>query len=257
MKRDEEYRRELQREAERERKRRLKAEQEERRREQRRSEEEARRRRREEKLATRLTRTQRRRRSAEDAAAGQQRGLDPRTTVALIPGHWIDPGEEVGAPGERALNLVITNRAHRLLGSNGWTVLRPDLAQPPLEWNQYLAWIREQSRAGVAVLEVHGQGAGAVVEGRVTGVIAQDGAALGATLAEKFGHFPMDWRDLAVPKCGGAVVESFDATALEKLSPSYRSAAVDDIARDIADAVRGVASRARPDEGCSASGCLR
>ena len=80
------------------------------------------------------------------------------------PAHRIDPGEEVGAPGERALNLVITNRAHRLLGSKGWTVLRPDLAQPPLEWNQYLAWIREQCRAGVAVLEVHGQGAGAVVE---------------------------------------------------------------------------------------------
>jgi hypothetical protein len=160
-----------------------------------------------------------------------------------------NPGEEVGAPGERALNLVITNRAHRLLGSKGWTVLRPDLAQPPLEWSQYLAWIREQSRAGVAVLEVHGQGAGAVVEGRVTGVIAQDGAALGAALAKKFGQFPMDWRELAV--------ESFDATALEQLSPSSRSSAVDGIARDIAEAVDNISQCPESSDGCSPSGCLR
>jgi len=37
--------------------------------------------------------------------------------------------------------------------SKGWTVLRPDLASPPLEWDQYLAWVRAQSKAGVAVLE--------------------------------------------------------------------------------------------------------
>ena len=32
-------------------------------------------------------------------------------------------------------------------------MLRPDLATPPLEWDQYLAWVRTQSKAGVAVLE--------------------------------------------------------------------------------------------------------
>jgi hypothetical protein len=229
------------------------AEKEARRREQKRREEEDKRRRRGERKITNSNAAP----TADSGDGDATRGINPRTTVALIPGHWIDPGEEVGAPGERALNLVITNRAHRLLGGKGWTVLRPDLAQPPLEWSQYLAWIREQSRAGVAVLEVHGQGAGAVVEGRVTGVIAQDGAALGSALANTFGRFPMDWRDLAVPRCGGAVVESFDATALEELSPSSRSSAVDSIARDIAEAVADISQRPKPNDGCSASGCLR
>ena len=50
-------------------------------------------------------------RTAEDASRA---GFDPGATIALVPGHWIDPGEEVGAPGERALNLVITNRAHKV-----------------------------------------------------------------------------------------------------------------------------------------------
>jgi hypothetical protein len=154
------------------------------------------------------------------------------------------------------LNLVIANRAHKMLGARGWTVLRPDLANPPLAWPQYMSWVREQSRAGVSVLEVHGQGSGAAsVDGRVTGVIAQDDAALGVALASRFGRFPMNWEDLAIPRCGGAVVESFDATALEALSPASRSAAVDAIAGDIADAVDDAGSAAAPREGCSPSGC--
>jgi N-acetylmuramoyl-L-alanine amidase len=86
-------------------------------------------------------------------------GLDPARTIAIVPGHWIDPGfdGEEGPPGERALNLVIANRAHALLGDDGWTVLRPDLASPPLAREQYVAWVKTQSSAGVAVLEVHGQ----------------------------------------------------------------------------------------------------
>ena len=76
--------------------------------------------------------------------------MDPARTVAIVPGHWIDPGfdGEEGPPGERALNLVIANRAHALLGDDGWTVLRPDLAVPPLAREQYVAWVKTQSSAG-------------------------------------------------------------------------------------------------------------
>ena len=79
-------------------------------------------------------------------------------TVALVPGRWIDPGEEAGAPGERALNLVIANRAHAALGGRGWTVLRPDLASPPLARERYEEFVRAQTVAGVPVLEIHGAG---------------------------------------------------------------------------------------------------
>ena len=196
-------------------------------------------------------------RSSEASSDASPRIRGHRTTVALVPGHWIDPGEESGAPGERALNLVIANRAHRLLDARGWTVLRPDLASPPLSWDEYVAWVRAQTRGGVAVLEVHGQGEGASMEGRVTGVIAQRESALGDALAVRFGVFPMDWTELAVPRLGGAVVESFDATALERLPPEARTAAVDDIAKDIADAVESTRRGAEPPDGCSASGCPR
>ena len=196
--------------------------------------------------------------SAVDASASEtSRIRGHRATVALVPGHWIDPGEESGAPGERALNLVIANRAHRLLDARGWTVLRPDLASPPLSWEEYVAWVRAQSRGGVAVLEVHGQGEGASMEGRVTGVIAQRESTLGDALAVRFGVFPMDWTELAVPRLGGAVVESFDATALERLPPEARTEAVDDIAKDIAEAVDSTRRAAEPPVGCSASGCPR
>ena len=62
-----------------------------------------------------------------------------------------------------------------------------------------------------------------------------------------------------MPRNGGAVVESFDATALEQLSPPLRSAAVDGIARDISDAVKEIRGNkqggVRP--GCSPTGCPR
>ena len=133
-------------------------------------------------------------------------------------------------------------------------MLRPDLANPPLAWPQYMSWVREQSRAGVSVLEVHGQGSGAEMDGRVTGVIAQEDSNLGAALASRFGRFPMNWEDLAIPRCGGAVVESFDATELEALSAVSRSAAVDAIAGDIADAVDDAGAAPPPREGVLAVG---
>jgi chemotaxis protein histidine kinase CheA len=192
-------------------------------------------------------------------------GLDPARTVAIVPGHWIDPGfdGEEGPPGERALNLVIANRAHALLGDDGWTVLRPDLAVPPLAREQYVAWVKTQSSAGVAVLEVHGRSGtdedelSSGVKHTRTGVISQDDSVLGAELAKSFGTFgTMSWRELAVPRCGGAVLESFDSSTLEAMDAVERSETVDGIARDIAAAVSATAV-VTPPEGCSVSGCSR
>jgi hypothetical protein len=192
-------------------------------------------------------------------------GLDPARTVAIVPGHWIDPGfdGEEGPPGERALNLVIANRAHALLGDDGWTVLRPDLASPPLAREQYVAWVKTQSSAGVAVLEVHGRSGtdedelSSGGEHTRTGVISQDDSVLGAELAKSFGTFgTMSWRELAVPRCGGAVLESFDSSTLEAMDAAKRSETVDGIARDIAAAVSATAV-VTPPEGCSVSGCSR
>ena len=182
-------------------------------------------------------------------------------TVALVPGRWIDPGEDAGAPGERALNLVIANRAHVMLGDGGWTVLRPDLASPPLAREQYADFVRAQTLAGVPVLEIHGAaGDGRGDEGRgVTGVIAQDDSALGAELSKTFGAGPSvtaSRRDLELINQGAVAVESFDAAELEAMDPVARSARVDAIARDIASAV-GAIGDAAPPEGCSASGCPR
>ena len=192
-------------------------------------------------------------------------GLDPARTVAIVPGHWIDPGfdGEEGPPGERALNLVIANRAHALLGDDGWTVLRPDLAVPPLAREQYVAWVKTQSSAGVAVLEVHGRSGtdedelSSGVKHTRTGVISQDDSVLGAELAKSFGTAQDGtWRELAVPRCGGAVLESFDSSTLEAMDAAERSETVDGIARDIAAAVSATAA-VTPPEGCSVSGCSR
>ena len=186
---------------------------------------------------------------------------DPRRAVVVVPGRWIDPGEDAGAPGERALNLVIANRAHAVLGDGGWTVLRPDLASPPLAREQYADFVRAQTLAGVPVLEIHGAaGDGRGDEGRgVTGVIAQDDSALGAELSKTFGagsSGPASRRDLELINQGAVAVESFDAAELEAMDPVARSARVDAIARDIASAVGATGDAATP-EGCSASGCPR
>ena len=60
----------------------------------------------------------------------------------------------------------------------------------------------------------------------------------------------------AVPRCGGAVLESFDSSTLEAMDAAERSETVDGIARDIAAAVSATAV-VTPPEGCSVSGCSR
>jgi chemotaxis protein histidine kinase CheA len=192
---------------------------------------------------------------------------DANACIALVPGHWIDPGEETGSPGERELNARIADKAHDELVLRGWTVLRPDEFVPPLDWDTYLDWARAQCARGVPLLEIHGQGSGAEMRGRVTGVISQTGLSeisggslspLGDALAERFGRFPMDWRELVVSRVGGAVVESFETEVLERMPLKKREAAMDAIALDIADAVDSTRfTSTPPDDGCSASGCPR
>ena len=213
-------------------------------------------------------------------------GGTPRRAVAVVPGRWIDPGEEAGAPGERVLNLVIANRAHAILGADGWTVLRPDLASPPLARERYEEFVRAQTVAGVPVLEIHGAGThgggdgganrhGMIGGGHpgdggdgggprrgppVAGVIAQDASALGSELSKTFGTIPsgtVSWRDLAAIRGGAVAVESFDAAELEAMDPVARSARVDAIARDLASAIGATGDGPQPPEGCSASGCPR
>ena len=192
-------------------------------------------------------------------------------TVALVPGHWIDPGEETGSPGERELNARIADKAHENLRRMGWTVLRPDTFAPALAWDAYLDWARAQCVSGVPLLEIHGQGSGAEMRGRVTGVISQTGSVagnsgprrnvsvspLGDALEARFGRFPMDWRELVVSRVGGAVVESFETEVLEAMPPKAREAAMDAIARDIAEAVDSTRFGEPPEAGCSTSGCPR
>jgi hypothetical protein len=60
------------------------------------------------------------------------------------------------------------------------------------------------------VLEIHGQGEEAAVRDQVTGVLGRRDAVLCQELQRQFRWFPMDWRTLAIPRCGGAVVESFN-----------------------------------------------
>jgi hypothetical protein len=121
----------------------------------------------------------------------------------------------------------------------------------------------------VPLLEIHGQGSGAEMRGRVTGVISQTGSVagnagprvsvspLGDALEARFGRFPMDWRELVVSRVGGAVVESFETEVLEAMPPKAREAAMDAIARDIAEAVDSTRFGEPPEAGCSTSGCPR
>jgi chemotaxis protein histidine kinase CheA len=183
------------------------------------------------------------------------------SAIVLVPGHWIDPGEETGSPGEREFNKAIADLTQAKLQGFGWTVIRPDLFSPPMRWREYADWASDRCAFGVPLLEIHGQGKdAAAIDGRITGVISQVGedvSPLGDALAERFGRFPMDWRELLVSRVGGAVVESFETDYLESLGRRERERHMDGVAANIAEAVDSVKSRAKPAYGCSASGCPR
>lgn len=160
--------------------------------------------------------------------------------ITVVPGHWIDPGSERGAAGERDFNLQVANVLERQLHGNGWEVLRPDRDAPYLSWEEYLNWVSKQTRKGIPVIEIHGQGSTADYRGLVLGVIGDVEAPLNKELSEDFGCFQMDWRELGVPRRGGAIVECFNADEVLHMAPWHRTWAV----RHIANRLLGCIERA-------------
>lgn len=128
-----------------------------------------------------------------------------------------------------------------------------------MDWGSYCDWARNTTASGVSLLEIHGQGTEAEMDGKVLGVISQESqvSSLGDSLAGKFGRFPMDWRELMVSKAGGAVVESFETEYLESLGFGKKEETLNQIAADIALAVDATRRAEPPEYGCSASGCPR
>eukprot|EP00897_Mesotaenium_endlicherianum_P009532 jgi/Mesen1/8607/ME000050S08020 len=169
-----------------------------------------------------------------------------RDTVGVVAGHWIDAGVEPGAPGERDFNLEVADSVERRLRGAGWSVLRPDRDAPHARWEDYLNWVSRQTMRGVPVLEIHGQGSKADYRGLVLGVIGEQAAPLSKELAKHFGMFPMDWRELAVPRRGGVIVESFNSDEVLQMAPWHRKWAVAKLASQMASCVNRAASLTRP-----------
>ncbi|MCO5565049.1 hypothetical protein L7F22_018719 [Adiantum nelumboides] len=166
-------------------------------------------------------------------------------TITVAPGHFIDPGNETGAPGEREFNFEIANLVERDLHGHGWRVLRPDRDAPYLLWEEYLNWVSKQTLRGHPVVEIHGQGPTADYRGHVTGVIGDPKISLNKELAKKFGFFDMDWRELGVPRRGGVIVESFDSDEALQLAPLQRSQAARCIATRLVDSIQRASSRSQ------------
>mmetsp|Transcript_4441 Transcript_4441/g.15876 ORF Transcript_4441/g.15876 Transcript_4441/m.15876 type:complete len:502 (-) Transcript_4441:183-1688(-) len=168
----------------------------------------------------------------------QNRSSVPNNDViAVVAGHWIDPWDEPGAPGEREFNMEIANRLERRLKTSGWRVLRPERDAPSLRWEDYLQWVGFQSRRGVPVVEIHGQGETADLQGQVTGVLGTRLSPLNQELAQEFGFFPMDWRELALPRKGGVIVEAFNADEVNSLSREEKGLYADDLSYRIGECI--------------------
>ena len=72
------------------------------------------------------------------------------------------------------VTIAVANKAERQLQKMGWTVVRPDLFTPPMDWGSYCDWARNTTASGVSLLEIHGQGTEAEMDGKVLGVISQE-----------------------------------------------------------------------------------
>jgi len=158
--------------------------------------------------------------------------------VAIVPGHWIDPAHEKGAPGEAEFNLEIADRATDKLQAQGWRVLRPD-REARVGWDQYLQWVNGKTRWGVSVVEIHGQG-GAYAH--LLGAIADDIRPMNQALKERFGDYPGRWYDYSVARRGGCVLECFNTEELADMDEKTRDRHADKIAGDIAAAARDAAT---------------
>ena len=180
----------------------------------------------------------------------------PSKEIAIVGGHWIDPGCDTGAPGEREVNLHIANRLTSKLSSRGWVVWRPENNEEKGEytWAQYLDWVGDKTVRGVPVIEIHGQGKVGKVP--ALGVIGDHKAPLNAALGRDFGLFPMDFRLRGVSRHGGAIVEAFDTDDFREMTPIQRYVAAEKVSQVIADHVCSVAGGAEGSlQGCSPTGC--
>ncbi|KAH7442405.1 hypothetical protein KP509_03G087000 [Ceratopteris richardii] len=165
-------------------------------------------------------------------------------TITICPGHFIDPGNESGAPGEREFNLEIVNVLEKDLSANGWRVLRPDRDAPNLSWEEYLNWVSKQTCSGHPVVEIHGQGSSAMdSKGSVVGVIGDPYIMLNRELARNIGFLNIDWKELGVPRRGGVIVESFNADEILQMAPSQRVQAARYIGGQLMDSIQRISSK--------------
>ena len=148
----------------------------------------------------------------------------------------------------------------------GWRVTRPEV-RPELRgmsWAAYQRWVAACTRAGVPVVEIHGQGRAARPGwSSVVGAIAGPRSPLADALEGAFGRLPNDPLALAVPRNGGVLLEAYDCDGMAALDAGCRGREEARLALAIADAVERAESPRRagnapapPAEGCSSSGCV-
>ena len=81
------------------------------------------------------------------------------------------------------------------------------------------------------------QGEAADLQGQVTGVLGTRESPLNQELAQEFGFFPMDWRELAMPRKGGVIVEAFNADEVNRLNRKEKGVFADDLSYRIAESI--------------------
>jgi hypothetical protein len=147
---------------------------------------------------------------------GARRALNSRREIVVVPGHWIDPGNEPGAKHEKAMNMRVADAlTRRLTREDGFTVWRLERGGR-LEWNAYKCSLAQKFSPAVEVLEIHGQPGRDGRFGRAEGLVAWGGPAddtpLQRELRREFGDHGdiARLRGLGVPRAGGALIEAFD-----------------------------------------------
>mmetsp|Transcript_4875 Transcript_4875/g.31202 ORF Transcript_4875/g.31202 Transcript_4875/m.31202 type:complete len:546 (-) Transcript_4875:1501-3138(-) len=197
----------------------------------------------------------------QNSASVNRRGI-PKV-VALVPGHYIDPGYDTGAPGEREQGRRVADKASWMLKQCGWQVLRPDQDLHHYSWLEYNHWVNRRTLEGIPIVEIHGQGRSSRIQGQLTGVIGQRDAPLNNELASSFGFFPMNWRHLRVARNGGTVLEAFNTDKLKRMTFRQQVQAAHNLAALIASSIvrseeASTASKQNAVEaGCSLTGCPR
>ena len=197
---------------------------------------------------------ERERERASGAAGAHATSASTRKEVALVGGHWIDPGKDTGAPGEREMNMHIANRVTSKLASEGWIVWRPENNTAGYTWDQYLDWVGDQTTRNVPVIEIHGQGRIGNVP--ALGVIGDRNAPLNRVFGKWFGFFPMDYTLRGVPRHGGTILEAFDTDRFRGLNPLERYKAAEAVSETIASRIRQFQLAEETNSNRSSSGVL-